>query len=360
MLMGSWIRTRTTCTVLLAVAFAGAVLAVPRQDELAGERNAAVPPAPSQSMLVPVAPAIDPRPLLEPHRQAAIDQVVAASRSDEPFLRANAVESAQFLPDRATPMLQLALEDPHQAVRFAALAVIGRQKLAALAPLAQPKLQDESLSVRAAAMFALRRCGIPVDVTPMAQLLASEDQTVRGNAVMLVGQMGDPSAIPMLKQLSARRMTRANPTRDAIVRLQFAEAIIRLGDDTYYSAVRAGAYSIVGEVRVLATRLMGDLGDQKMQAALVQMLSEPPIEQQLAAAESLAKLGNEQGLSTVLAHVAYPAPTVRAQAAMTLGRFHAAEAVTALVQLLQDPEPQVRLSAAASILRLLALAPRSA
>ncbi|MCC7407731.1 MAG: HEAT repeat domain-containing protein [Phycisphaeraceae bacterium] len=358
MSLGSCFAKRSTLAAVLAMTLASIATAVPRQTGPAPERPEAAPP-PVPAVLAPVAPAVDPRPLLEPHRQAAIDLVVAASRSEDPFLRANAAESAQYLPDRATPMLQLALEDPHQAVRFAALAVIGRQKLAALAPMAQARLEDESLSVRVAAMFALRRCGVSVDITPMAQLLTSDDQTVRGNAVMLLGQMGDPSAIPMLKQLSARRMARANAARDTIVRLQFAEAIVRLGDDTYISAIRAGAYSVVGEVRVLATRLMGDLGDQKMQAALAQMLGEPPIEQQLAAAESLAKLGNEQGLPVVLANAVYPAATIRAQAAMTLGQFHAEPAVTTLVQLMQDPEPQVRLSAAASILRLLAAGPRS-
>ncbi|MCC7204428.1 MAG: HEAT repeat domain-containing protein [Phycisphaeraceae bacterium] len=356
MSLGPWITKLSTLAAVLALATVAS--AAPRQTGPAPERpeprRAAVP-----DVLAPVAPAVDPRPLLEPHRQAAIDQIVAASRSEDPFLRANAAESAQYLSDRTTPMLQLALEDPHQAVRFAALGVIGRQKLVALAPMAQARLEDESPSVRAAAMFALYRCGTPVDVSPMAQMLSTDDQTVRGNAVMLLGQMGDPSAVPMLKQLSAKRMARANATRDTIVRLQFAEAIVRLGDDTYISAIRAGAYSVVGEVRVLATRLMGDLGDQKMQAALAQMLGEPPIEQQLAAAESLAKLGNEQGLPVVLANVAFPAATIRAQAAMALGQFHAESAVNALAQLLQDPEPQVRLSAAASILRLLAGGPQS-
>lgn len=285
-------------------------------------------------------------------KERAIEQVLNSSRSPDPFLRANAVEAMQPLPDRALPLAQLGLDDEHEAVRFASLVTIGRLKLTPLGTAAAQRINDPSPSVRAAAMFAAHLCGSQVDISQMAMLLQSPNPSVRGNVAMLLGLMGEPSAAPMLQELAAVPMPKASAVRQSLVRLQIAEAMAWLGDASALNAVRAGAYSPFDEVRVLAVQAMGKLGDRWMTTAIVQMLDEPPIELQLAAAETLARLGRDQGLPVMLQGAQSDLPPVRAQAAFALGQLHhKPEAAQALVRLLDDPQEQVRLSAAAAILQ---------
>lgn len=284
-------------------------------------------------------------------RQRAVKQVLDSSRSPNGFLRANAIEAAHHLPQRVVPLVQLGLEDPHPAVRFAATATIGKLKLAEMTPAVERLATDPFESVRAAALWALHRCGRQVNMTPLAIMITSSKPTTRGNVAMLLGQMNNRTTAAMLKDLAGVPMPRASAVQEAIVRIQIAEAIVRLGDESALNALRAGAYSQFDEVRVLAVSMLGRLSDRRMEKALAQMLLEPPIELQVAAAGSLAQLGRFDGESVVVGACRSEIPTVRAQAAMTLAHFRSDQAAETLVGLLDDRKEQVRLSAAAAILQ---------
>ena len=299
------------------------------------------------------APGGPPQTILEARPQA-VDQVLASSRSKDPFLRANAIEAAQNLSQRVVPLVQLGLADPNPAVRFASAATVGSMRLVGMAPAVRALANDPSESVQAAALTSLRLCGEQVDLTPLAVMLTSVKPTVRGNAALLLGRMGDPSAISMLSELATAPMPRASADQEAVVRLQIAEAIVKLGDDTALNAVRAGLYSQFDEVRLLAVSMLGELKDRRMEKAMAQMLLQPPIELQIAALGALAQLGRYGGESILLQASRSPFPAVRAQTALTLGRFRGAGAQNALVGLLNDQSEQVRLSAAAGILQALA------
>lgn len=288
-------------------------------------------------------------------RAQAVNEVVAAARSNSGLLRTHAAEAAQFLGTRAAPVLQLALEDDLTPVRFAALATIGRARIASLASEGHRFLGHPDGSVRAAAIFALHENGLPVDLSPLSALLASDDPAVRGNTVMLIGWMGDKSAVPMLRDMVKTATGRANPTRDAIVRLQFAEAMAQLGDEEAMVPVRANAYSKMGEVRVLALTIMGEIGDYKMQPAVAAMLNEKePVELRLAAATALARMEDMDGQLTLLKGAAHADPLVRAQAASGLGYLSTEAARQALAFMLSDQDATVRLAAATGLLRHLA------
>lgn len=284
----------------------------------------------------------------------AIDQVLTSSRSDNPFLRANAIEAAHSLREtgQVVPLAQLGLDDAHEAVRFAAAVTIGKLKLTKMAPAVSRLRADPSDSVQAAALFALYRCGQDVDISPIAAMLASPQPATRGNVAMLLGEMGEHDAKLMLEDLARTPMPRAGAVQEALVRVQIAEAIVKLGDDSTLNAIRAGMYSPFDEVRVLSITMLGRLGDQRMEAAVAQLLAQPPIELQVAAADCLSRLGRPDGLPVVLHASESEIPTVRAQAAIALGGFPGAKTAAALLSLLDDPEEQVRLSAAAAILRL--------
>lgn len=302
----------------------------------------------------PETPAATPRQMLEAVRERAVELVLAGSRSENPILRANAIEAMQPLPERALPLAQLGLEDENAVVRFTALVCIGKLKFPGMGEAAMRHLGDASPSVRAAAMFAAKACGQDVDISAMAMMLRSSNPGLRANVAMLLGLLGDASAAPMLENLANSPMRRVSAVRQSLTRLQIAEAMIRLGDEGALDALRAGAYSQFDEVRVLAVSAMGKLGDQRMASAFRKMLQQPPIELQLAAAEALARQGDDGGLPVMLAGTESQIVPVRAQAAFGLGLVKKPEAAQALVLLLDDEAEQVRLSAAASILQAIA------
>lgn len=306
--------------------------------------TAAIPPsAPSTST-----PSAEPLTL----RDRAVAQIFASIESSDGFIRANAIEAAQYAPEHVLTLVRRGLGDRSEAVRFAALMVIGKLRLADVAPAARNLVHDPSASVRAAALFALKRTGQRVDLSPLAGMLVSQEPKVRANAAMILGLLEDPSAIPMLKDLARYPLHKASAVQEALVRLQFTEAILRLGDHSVLDAMRAYAcYSQFDEVRVLGISMVGELGDRALEPAIEQLLNNSPLEVQIAAAGTLARLGREHGLAVVLRGSESASAPVRAQAAMTLAHFRDPQALARLTALLDDPSEQVRIAAAAAILR---------
>ena len=317
------------------------------------------PLASSQSQLVPTHhgeidydPVIDQPAAMSPDQAwaQAESEIFNCAQSEDPFVRANAVETGQWIPDRVAELVHMGLRDQHEAVRFSAAVLVGRLKLEGMVASVKELGGDASVSVRAAILYALQRCDEPVDLSPMATILFQSDPTVRGNAAMLLGQLGDPSAIPMLSSAAKSPLPHVvTSEQEAVVRIQIAEAIVNLGDESAIEVVRAQAYAQSEEVRIMAVRMLGRLRDRRFERALVAMLDQNPIERRLAAAESLVRLGNTIGLEQILAGCRIHLPTVRAQAALALGLFTSDRAVEARMRMLQDPSQQVRLAAAAAI-----------
>lgn len=287
---------------------------------------------------------------LDAARQKAVEQVLIAIRSQDDFLRANAVEAAAYLPDRAQSLIHIGLADQSPVVRFAALTMVGKLRLRALAPASRQYIGDRNESVRAAAMFALQRCGERVDLTPLAGLLMSPQPSTRANVAMLMGMMEDPSAVPLLKDMAKQPLRGVSTQRMALVRLQMAEAVVKLGGHETLSAIQASAFAQHEEVQVLAVLVLGRLKDHTMAPAIAAMLRQPPVELQLAAAEALARLNDFRGLDVAIQGATATLPTVRSQAAATLAQFRDPSAAAALVNLLNDPTGQVRVAAAAAVL----------
>jgi HEAT repeat protein len=288
-------------------------------------------------------------------RQRAMQVLLEAIDSENPFVRANVVEAMQEDPPRALPLTQRALRDEHPAVRFAAVVTAGMLDLRTLAPAIEPLLNDPNASVRAAALYALHCLDQQVDITPLASLLTSRNPNVRANTAMLLGLLGDESAIPML-QAAARvpLPRRTSGERAAVVRTQIAEAVVRLGDESELDVLRAGVFSELGEVRVVSINALGEVGDERMAVALQGLLiSQPPepAEIRLATAATLARLGREGGLPVAMTFAEHESPVLRAQAAWALGWFSDEPSLQQLVQMLNDPVQQVRVTAAAGVLR---------
>ena len=298
------------------------------------------------------APSAADAPLAADAYDAAVRQIIASGRSDDPASRARAIEAARPLKDRILQLAQLGLADEHEAVRFNAVVAVGRLRLTPLVPSVRALGSDASPSVRAAVMLALRRCDAPVDVASLGALAGLEDPTVRGNVALLLGLLGEPSDRALLRVMARQPPSaRIRPVERAIVRIQIAEAMVRLGDQTQRETIRAWVYSEFGEVRVLAVQMLGELGDRAYQDALLPMLGKDPVELRLAAAESMARMGDERGFEVVRRAGEMDMPLVRSQAAMALGWFRGPAAAAARWRLLADPVEPVRLGAAAAIVR---------
>jgi HEAT repeat protein len=285
--------------------------------------------------------------------QRATDILLEAAQSDRALLRMNAVEACKVVPDRALPLVQLGIDDPNPAVRFAALTTAGRLEFGSLGDRALAISADAAQPnyVRAAAAYAAHRCGLDADLSILARMLWDPDPRQRSNAALLLGLAGSPSAIPLLAEASEDPMRRIDPLSRALVRLQIAEALLTLGHEDSLQVIRGAAYSSQPEVQILAVLMLGRAGDRGMQGNLIQFLAKRPIELSLAAADGLANMGSLEGVPVMLAAAGLESPTVRSQAAFALGKATGDERVPPVLHgLLIDPDPAVRLSAAAAVL----------
>ena len=284
-------------------------------------------------------------------RQRAVEVLVRAAVGENPALRSNAIEGMMSVPERALPVTQRGLSDRNPGVRFAAVVAAAMQRLKSLVPAIEPLLHDADASVRAAALYGLHTLGRKVDITPMADMLQSQDPRLRANVALLLGLMGDETAAPMLRRAAASPMPRVSAAQVAVVRIQIAEAIAKLGADDALDALRAGAFSQFDEVRVLAVTALGAVGDRRSEIMLEQLLRDPPVELQLATAAALARMGSAKGREAALKHAAAENPVLRGQVAWSLGWFDDPATLAILERLMGDSDAMVRVAAAAAVVR---------
>ena len=285
-----------------------------------------------------------------------------ATRSADPSIRANAIESLLASPAVLAEVLPTGLADQNRGVRYVSAMCVGRANLADLAPFVEPLLKDPSPSVQAAAIYALSKCGRPVDPTPLAAMLQSDDPEVRANAFVVLGELGNKSAIPMIRAALGQGMRRVHPVRVRIVELQGAEALVRLGSEDDVEGIRAALFAPgeQGELSILACQILARVGDQSAAPMMERLVdasgtSARPPEIRLAAAQSLAelKVSARSNLGALGAQFASsPDHFLRVQAAILLGRVGGPGSVQILSALLSDPDDSVRIAAAAGLLRL--------
>ena len=315
-----------------------------------------------------------------------------AGQSENPRVRLAALEAVQHAPDLAFAQARDGLSDENPAVRFGALVTIGKLKITSLSDAAMDLTRDENESVRAAALFAAKRCGKDVNISPLAGMLAEGSSGARANAAMLIGQLGDTQAIDMLRDMADRPMPRVSAAQRSWVRLQYAEAMIRLDpdDEETLGSIRASVYSNVANVRVLAIQILGEVGDRSVRGGLAHIIKrDNPIQIKIAAAQSLVQMGDRQAANVLLSSSKYDerqlrtelraylnrgdisapeaaefrdiladeqarareAAEVRAQATRGLAYVDSKAAAERLAALLDDPAPIVRVAAASAILR---------
>lgn len=294
-------------------------------------------------------------------RAGALRLLSQAADSTNALLRANATEAMQAARrDEAESIVRLGLADENRGVRFVAAMTVAELEMADLATLVEPLLDDPSGSVRAAAILALHRTGREVDPTPLSGMLMTNDAELRGNAAMVLGELGNPSAIPMLRSALREPLEMTTVTRQRIVELQIAEAMVKLGRTSELEVIHAALFNPEqqAELVALACQILGRLGDPTYapameNKALTRGRQEQPAEVRLAAATALAHLDPSKApISVPLEFVKHDRYELRAYAAASLGWFGDPLALGALRSLLADENPVVQVAAAGSILRI--------
>ncbi len=294
-------------------------------------------------------------------RRLSLDILLQAGDSENPLLRANALEAMQAAPEQLTPLLRRGLADANRGVRFVAAMSAGRIKAREVSPQLRSLLKDKSDSVRAAAMYALTQCDQRVDLNPLASMLHSGNTEVKANAAMILGELGNSSAVPLLRQAAGRGLERASQSRARLVDLQIAEAMVKLGEDNELEVIRAALFSLPdddGELIALACQMCGELTDHRVVPNLQDLARREgsrrmPAEIRMAATMALAKIVPAQTpVEVPLGFAGNELPELRHQAALTLGELRSREYLPQFAILLQDSSPLVQVAAAGSILKI--------
>lgn len=296
-------------------------------------------------------------------RERVIDMLMGMTKDENASIRANALEGLSASPARIEGVIRERLLDQNEGVRSVAAMVAGRLKLKGTIDALRSVANDYSPYARASAIYALRRCGVDEDPSPIAEMvLENPDPRVRSHAAFILGELGDTSALGLLRQASAESMPRANPSLVKLMKLQIAEAMIKLGDEGQLSVIRAALYPARAEeleATALAVQILGEVDDRGAVEQLIQLTKSReeteramPAEVRLGAAAALAKLGQTRGAFIADEYRADSAAVLRAQAAAVYGETGRSEHLGVLETMLEDGSPLVRVSAASAVLRV--------
>lgn len=281
----------------------------------------------------------------------------------DPLLRANAMEGLHEAPELVEPIARAGLMDDNLGVRYVAAMTIGKLTLKDSTVFLEPIASDSSAVVRAAVIYALRRNGVNADPTPLASMLESGNQTERAQAAYILGELGEPSAIGLLKSAARRSSPLASKIEDRLVRLQIAEALVKLGSTDSIETIRAALFPSRPEdleATALAVQIIGNVDDRRSRDQLIYLTARSgpeqlPAEIRLLAAQSLAKLGIRRGSFIAEEYWRHENPTIRSQSAFVLGATENPANLGKLEEMFSDPVRVVRVAAAASMLRALRL-----
>jgi len=300
---------------------------------------------------------------LSSRREQAIGALEKLSKHENAQIRANAVEALSAAPARASGVVGDRLLDANEGVRSVAAMVAGRLRMREHVERLESMTGDSSPYVRASAIYALRRCGADSDPSALSGLLLDNpDPRVRAHVAFILGELGDRSALGLLRQATGDSMPRANASRVRLLKLQIAEAMIKLGDDGQLSVVRAALYPARPEeleATAVAVQILGEVEDKGAIDQLIDLTKGEgetdrvmPAEIRLAAAGSLAKLGMPQGGFIADQYAGSENAVLRAQAAAVYGETGRAETLAALDRLAEDESALVRVSACGAIVKV--------
>ncbi len=307
-----------------------------------GPKPLKMPPRPADPPAVPARQSVEIDPQLV---TSARQEIRSAFESNDPVIRANAIEAAQdTLGPQARDMILRGLRDSDALVRFSAAMSAGKLRLKeAYQPLLK-MLEDPSTRVRIGVRYALHRLGDKRFTHYLEQTARDPNKYVRGQTSMVLGMLEEPSALRILRQLSN------DP--EPVVRFQVAEAMWLLGDEQGLNALVAGTVSHFPDDQVLCVLALAGPKDRRVLEHMRGRLTTDWDEVNLAAARAMGELGSDEGYGVAIKGAKSADPRQRVLAALAFGAIGRSDAQPYLAPLLRDSNQSVRLAAATAILEL--------
>ncbi len=180
------------------------------------------------------------------------------------------------------------------AVRFAAAVAAGDAQTTKAQTELNRLLNDESLSVRLAAGYALEKLGDKRFGQWFDKILLGDDPQRAAQACMFLGKLGETP----LRRDSRAKLWRAlrQPEQDALVKLQAAEALARLGDKEVIPTLLVFAGSAYADDRLIAISGLEAIGGPESLAMLTVLADDPQLEVRLGAIRALGRHAQPQDL----------------------------------------------------------------
>lgn len=294
-------------------------------------------PAPPEREDIAIDPALQKRALRE--------LLLQAGPSNTAILRAHAIEALKDVGGEEGQAIILdGLSDRHALVRFSSAMAAGENQLSQARPTLLTMLEDPSTPVQIAVRYALHRVGDYTHSHDLEIYVQSDDKRVRSNAVVVLGMLGEPSAkkilIPMLRD------------PDPLVRLQVAEALWRLHDETGLKALIALSLSVQAYDQTVAFLALAGPRDIRVIEHVRTGLTNDYVEVRLVAARAVGILGRDDGYTVAARELESKDARQRHLAALALGEIGRSDAQPLLAPLLDDKDAAVRTAAAKAILQL--------
>jgi len=301
---------------------------------------------------------------LLPGQTVTLDEVNSRMRvvlreglqSRDPASRCHVLEVLSMLKDDGSKrMIRESLYDSSPAVRVSAALAAGDARDSMAQTALHTLLRENYVPVQLAAAYALECLGDKRFGSWYDNVLMGEDAQLSGLACMILGKLGTSevrldSGEKLWKVLKKENQ---NPQ----VRLQAAESLAKLGDETILERLLAYAGSTFADDRILALSGLAELdkrGNANAYAGLVMLAGDPQIEVKLAAYKALGNRNDQTNIEEVRKSVMWTDPTgdalaaarVRGLALMTLGHLGWDADLPRIYQAMHHPTPYVRLSAA--------------
>ena len=272
-------------------------------------------------------------------------EVLTALQSNDPIVRANAVEAVQDgMGAQGKEHILAALNDPEPIVRFSGSMAAGKLRLAEAKSQLLSMAQDKDPSVRVGVRFALHRIGDTRLSHDFETYAADTDPRVRGNTALALGLLGEPSAMRVLMGMTK--------DRSPLVRFQVAEARWQLHDLGGAADLIAGTVSGYPDDQMFCILALASPRDARvMQHVRGKLTSDYP-EISLIAARAVGMLGSDAGYGVAMIGAKSPDPRQRVMAVMAFGDIGRTDAQPMLSKGLQDNQQSVRLAAATAQLKI--------
>ncbi|MFG0242487.1 MAG: HEAT repeat domain-containing protein [Phycisphaerales bacterium JB054] len=295
-------------------------------------------------------------------RELAIDDLMQLASSEDPQVRANAIEGLILAPGRLEVVLPAALADPNEGVRTVAAMAVGRAEVEGVLSAVEPMVRDSSPYVRAAAIYALRKNGRDINPTPLGAMVTQDPSPrIRSHAAFLLGELGDKGTSSLLREAAKAKVIRATAAETKVLSVQIAEALVKLGDNEQLHTIRAALYPATPEeldATVLAVQVLGSLGDRASIGQLQSLGSmrdsvggRMPLEVRLAVAGTLGRLGVAVDLEEAARALAEGNEPNRIQAAWVFGETAGSGALRALEGAMGEGSERVRVAVASAMLK---------